>query len=108
MSVRVKNHQTEPKKKFHFILPKDTFGWVVFKMHVQKVLQFLFCSKFAKVEKNRLQSVFSDFISKNIGMFRESLCSTKKSYGIEILSVHFFVTLCFQRCNILWNVLDLS
>ena len=96
MSVRVKNHQTEPKKKFHFILPKDTFGWVVFKMQVQKVLRFLFFSKFTKVEKNRRQSFFGDFISKNIGMFRESSCSTKKSYGIEILSVHFS-SLCVSK-----------
>ena len=65
-------------------------------MHVQKVLRFLFRSKFAKVEKNCLQSFFSDFISKNIGMFRESLCSTKKSYGIEILSVHF-LSLCVSK-----------
>ena len=58
-------------------------------MHVQNVWQFLFFSEFAKVEKNRRHSFFIDFISKNIGMFRESPCSTKKSYGIEILSVHF-------------------
>ena len=64
----------------------------------------IFFSKFAKVEKNRRQSFFGDFISKKIGMFRESLCFTKKSYGIEILSVHFS-SLCvfkdvkyFQMC----------
>ena len=50
---------------------------------------FYFFSKFAKVEKKRRHSFFGDFISKNIGMFRESSRSTKKSYGIEILSVHF-------------------
>ena len=58
-------------------------------MHVQKVWRFLFFSKLAKVEKNRRHSFFGDFISKKIGMLRESSCSTKKSNGIEILSVHF-------------------
>ena len=55
-----------------------------------------FFSKFAKVEKNCRQSFFGDFISKNIGMFRESLRSTKKSYGIEILSVRF-LSLCVSK-----------
>ena len=39
---------------------------------------------------------FGDFISKNIGLFRESSCSTKKSYGIEILSV-YFSSLCVSK-----------
>ena len=65
-------------------------------MHVQKVLRFFFFSKFAKVEKNRRQLLFGDFISKNIGIFRESSCPTKKSYGIEILSVHFSL-LCVSK-----------
>ena len=58
-------------------------------MHGQKVWPFLFFSKFAKFEKNRRHSFFGDFISKNKGMSRESSCFTKKSYGIEILAVHF-------------------
>ena len=58
-------------------------------MHVEKVWQFLFFLKFAKVKKNRRHSFFGDFISKNIGMLRESSRSTKNSCGIEILSVHF-------------------
>ena len=65
-------------------------------MHVQKVWQFLFFSKSAKVEKSRRHSFFDDFISKKIGKFRESSCSTKKSYGIEILSVHFS-SLCVSK-----------
>ena len=39
---------------------------------------------------------FGDFISKNINIFRESSCSTKKSYGIEILSMHFSL-LCVSK-----------
>ena len=55
---------------------------------------FIFFSKFAKVEKHCRHSFFGDFISKKIGMIRES--STKKSYGIEILSVHFS-SLCVSK-----------
>ena len=89
MSVRVENRRTEPKNQIPFYFTKR-YLWVgSLRNACPKSLAIFIFSKFAKVEKNRRHSFFGDFISKNIGMFRESSCSTKKSYGIEILSVHF-------------------
>ena len=98
MSVRVENRRTEPKAQIPFYFTKRYLWLSSLRNPCPKSLAIFIFFKIRESWREPPTVIFRR-LSKNIAMFRESLRFTKKSYGIEILSVHF-LSLCVSKEDI--------